>query len=116
MGRGNCTRVSHRGIKKKDMKITIQTPSVELGESLIFFVREKVGKLGDISDRIVEIRVILQLSAADIRRNKICEIIVIFGKELVVQKQAATFKEAVIVAIEVVRKQIIEKCKTAANP
>lgn len=91
------------------MKVLIQTPKVEAGKSLLDFVREKVGKLSDFSERLLEARVILKFSKSDIRENKICEIRgVISGNDLFVVKQASTFKEASMKAVDAMKRQITD--------
>jgi len=94
------------------MKITLQTPGVEIGQSLLIFIREKVEKLSEMFGPSIEIDVTLKLSRVDIRENKICAIrCEILGKQFFAEKRSATFKHAVVEALEISKKQIIENCK-----
>ncbi len=91
------------------MKIIIQTPNIAAGENLLAFVREKVGKLEGISDRLQEARVFLKVNKSDIRENKVCEIRgVIPGNDLFVERQATSFEEATLKAVEALRRQMTD--------
>lgn len=91
------------------MRIIIQSPRVLARETLLDFVREKVGKLEDISDRLQEARVTLKLNKSDIRENKVCEIRgVVSGTDLFAGRQAATFEEAALRAVDAIKRQMID--------
>lgn len=91
------------------MKIVIQTPNVAAGDNLLAFVREKVSKLEGISDRLLETRVFLKVNKSDIRENKVCEIRgVIPGNDLFAERQAASFEEATLKAVEALKRQITD--------
>ena len=80
------------------------------------FVREKIENINGICDQSMEINVTLKLSASNTRENKICEITcLISGKQLFTEKRSATFKDAIIEALEICKKQIIEKFKTVSR-
>jgi putative sigma-54 modulation protein len=91
------------------MRIFIQSPHVLAREQLLNFVKEKVGKLHDISDRLQEAKVLLKLNKSDVRENKICEIRgVISGNDLFAERQAATFEEATLMAVDAIRRQVTD--------
>ena len=89
------------------MKVIIQTPDVNAQQSLLDFVDEKVQKLSQFSERIIDARVTLRTDKSDNRENKFCEIKVgIPGNDLFVSKQAASFEEATLDAVDAMKRQI----------
>ena len=89
------------------MKIIIQTPDFKAQPELMDYVNEKVEKLGQFSDRILESRVLLKLDRSDTKDNKISEIkLVIPGNDLFASKQGKSFEEATAKAVEALRSQI----------
>jgi len=89
------------------MRIIIQAPDFKASEALTIFVNDNVGKLANLSNRILESRVFLKLDKSDTRENKICEIkLVIPGQDLFASKQSSSFEDAVVQAIEAVKPQI----------
>jgi ribosomal subunit interface protein len=91
------------------MKVIIQSPDIKAQESLLRFVNKKMEKLGRLSDRLQDARVVLKTDKSDSRENKVCEIrLVIPGNDLFTVKQAATFEEAVTKAYEAIKNQLAE--------
>jgi putative sigma-54 modulation protein len=89
------------------MKIIIQTPDFKAQPELTDFVNEKMEKLTQFTDRILEGRVLLKLDKSETRENKISEIrLVIAGNDLFASKQGKSFEEATIKAVEALRSQI----------
>ena len=89
------------------MKILIESPKIVVRESLLEFVREKVGKLALFSDSLMEARVTLKLKKAEGKQQKVCEIrSVIPGNDLFTSKQGENFEEAVLKAVEAAKRQI----------
>jgi putative sigma-54 modulation protein len=89
------------------MKIIIQTPDFKAQPELTDFVNEKVEKLTQFTDRILEGRVLLKLDKSETKENKISEIrLVIAGNDLFASKQGKSFEEATIKAVEALRSQI----------
>jgi putative sigma-54 modulation protein len=89
------------------MKIIIQTPDFKAQPELTDFVNEKMEKLTQFTDRILEGRVLLKLDKSETKENKISEIrLVIAGNDLFASKQGKSFEEATIKAVEALRSQI----------
>ena len=89
------------------MKIIIQTPDFKAQPALTDFVNEKVEKLSQFTDRILESRVLLKLDKSETKENKISEIrLVIAGNDLFAAKQGKSFEEATSKAVEALRSQI----------
>jgi putative sigma-54 modulation protein len=89
------------------MKIIIQTPDFKAQPELTDFVNEKMEKLTQFTDRILEGRVLLKLDKSETKENKVSEIrLVIAGNDLFASKQGKSFEEATIKAVEALRSQI----------
>lgn len=89
------------------MKIKIQSIHFTADKKLLTFVEEKVDKLFQFYDNIVDSEVFLRLDKSDNSENKIAEIkINTPGKTLFAKEQCKTFEEATDVAVEALRKQI----------
>jgi ribosomal subunit interface protein len=90
------------------MNILIQSPDVNPRETLKDLIDEKVGKLEQFSDRIMEARVLLKLDSSDTRENKVCEVkLIIPGNDLFAKRNAESFEEALSGVVEALRKQLI---------
>ena len=91
------------------MKVIIQTPGIAAQQPLLDLVNDKIQKLGEINERLIEARVILRLDNSDTRENKICEIrIGIPGNDLFAGKQAKSFEEALALSVDAMKRQIVE--------
>lgn len=72
------------------------------------FVEEKVDKLNQFYESIIESAVFLRLDKSEDKGNKITEIkISTPGKVLFAREQSKTFEEATDHAVEAIRKQIV---------
>ncbi len=86
---------------KTIMKINIQSLKFTAKEELLDFVKEKVGKLSRFNDKIISAEVTLQLDTANKLENKICDIrLIVPGYDDFVKKNAASFEEAVLNAVD----------------
>lgn len=89
------------------MKIKVQSIHFTADKKLLKFVEEKVDKLFQFYDSIIDSEVYLRLDKSDNSENKIAEIkINTPGKILFAKEQCKTFEEATDVAVEALRKQI----------
>ncbi len=89
------------------MKINIQTPGIKARPELVELVNLKVAKLGQLSDRILEARVLLKTDKSATRDNKVCEItLVIPGNDLFAKRQSETFEKALLSAVSTSKEQI----------
>ncbi len=89
------------------MKINIQTPGIKARSELVELVNLKVARLGQLSDRILEAKVLLKTDKSATRDNKVCEItLVIPGNDLFVKRQSETFEQAVLSAVSTSKEQI----------
>ena len=95
------------------MKMTIETPNFRARKGLLTLVFEKVGKLENISNRIMEARVYLKIDHSGGKENKSCEIkLILPGSDLFAAAQSDTFEDAIQQNIAAIKHRI-ERWKTA---
>ena len=99
------------------MRININAVHFKADKKLIAFINEKMGKLTQVFDGVIDSEVMLKLDNNESRDNKIAEIKVsIPGNNLYVKKQSSTFEESTDVAVEALRRQMKRyKDKTRGN-
>ena len=88
--------------------MTIETPEIQVGETLLSFVRGTVEKLGSVSSLMLAASVTLKVNNTNSRENMICQVrAVVSGKQLFAERHASTFKEAAMKAVEDMKRQLI---------
>ena len=89
------------------MNIQIHSVRFDADKKLIDFVNQKLGKLTQYGEDIVNVEVFLRLDNDSTRENKISEIkLDISGKPLFARRQSKTFEEATDGAVDALKKQI----------
>ena len=89
------------------MKVRVQSIHFDADEKLLQFVSDKVDKLTQFFDDIIDSEVFLRIDKSDSTANKIAEIrINTPGKTMFAKEQCKTFEEATDNAVEAIRKQI----------
>ena len=89
------------------MKVKVQSIHFDADEKLLVFVNDKVDKLTQFFDDIIDSEVFLRLDKSDSAENKIAEIkINTPGKTMFAKEQCKTFEEATDNAVEAMRRQI----------
>jgi len=89
------------------MKVKVQSIHFTADIKLLEFVEEKVEKLTQFYEDIIDSEVFLRLDKADEKSNKIAEIkINTPGKTHFAKEQCKTFEEATDSAVDSLRKQI----------
>ena len=97
------------------MKMTIETPNFRARKGLLSLVFEKVGKLENFSDSIMEAKVYLKIDHSGGKENKSCEIkLIILGNDLFAAAQSDTFEDALHQNIASIKHRI-ERWKTIKN-
>ncbi|MEP6949655.1 MAG: HPF/RaiA family ribosome-associated protein [Ginsengibacter sp.] len=87
------------------MKINLQSLHFKASKQLKEFVEEKVGKLFHLNEEILSADVTLMADDIKIKSNKICEIrLVVPGYDDFVKREAESFEEAVLNAVEALQK------------
>lgn len=89
------------------MKVLLNAVKFSPDEKLKLFVEEKVGKVERLLPDALQAEVNLKVEKPETNNNKIAEIrIVVRGNDLFVSKQADSFEEAVMLAIDALKTQI----------
>jgi len=92
------------------MKINLQSLHFKASDQLKEFVNEKVGKLFRLNEEILSAEVTLIADDIKIATNKICEIrLVVPGYDDFVKRDAESFEEAVLTAVEALQKVLTRK-------
>jgi putative sigma-54 modulation protein len=92
------------------MKINLQSLHFKASKQLKEFVDEKVGKLYHLNEDILSAEVTLFADDIKIKNNKVCEIrLVVPGYDDFVKKDAASFEEAVLDAVETLQEVLKRK-------
>ena len=90
-----------------DMKIDIQTLSFQANDKLLDFAEDKLNKLGQYSEQVMEAQMTLRIDRSGTRHNKFCQIrLVIPGYDLFASKQCQSFEEAILKACEALKQQM----------
>lgn len=89
------------------MKVLLNAVKFSPDEKLKVFVEEKVGKVERLLPDALQAEVNLKVEKPETNNNKIAEIrIVVRGNDLFVSKQADSFEEAVMLAIDALKTKI----------
>ena len=89
------------------MKVRVQSIHFDADQKLLQFVNDKVDKLTQFFDDIIDGEVFLRIDKSESAENKIAEIrIHTPGKTMFAKEQCRTFEEATDNAVEAMRKQI----------
>lgn len=89
------------------MKVKIHSLHFDADKKLIAFIEEKVQKLSQFFDHIIDSEVTLRLDKSSEADNKLVEIkLLIPGNDLFARKQCRTFEEATDLCCEALRKQV----------
>jgi len=89
------------------MNVKIQSVHFDADKKLVAFVEEKVNKLNQFHDGIIQAEVILKLDKDSHTENKIAELkLHISGDDLFAKRKCKTFEEAVDDCVEAIRKQV----------
>ena len=92
------------------METKVHSIHFKADQKLIEYTEDKVGKLALFNDHIVTAEVFLRLENTTDVENKVAEVkLLVPGKELFSKKQAKSFEEAVDLASEALRKQVVKE-------
>ena len=89
------------------MQVQVHSIHFDADQKLVNFIIQKLEKLSQFHNHIINSEVFLKLDNSDDRENKITEIKVsVPGKDLFVKKQSRSFEESTDNAVEALRRQI----------
>lgn len=99
------------------MKINLKTLKFSPKQHLTEFVNDKVGKLGRFDDKIISAEVTLYTQDGKHVDNKACDIRLLVPKnDLIAKRNATTFQEAILNAVETLQNQLTKKKQKSAHP
>ena len=89
------------------MNIIIKSVDFKAKDTLQFFIREKVGKLFNQSNRIIRANVLLRKEQKNNRENKLCEIrLEVPGNDHFVRLKTEVFEKSILEAVEKLQKML----------
>lgn len=89
------------------MRVNINAVHFKADKKLQAFIKEKMEKLTQVFDGVIDGEVSLKLDNTETRDNKIAEIrLVVPGTNLYARKQSKTFEESTDTAVEALRRQL----------
>ena len=89
------------------MRLNINAVHFKADKKLVEFIKEKMEKITQVFEGVIDTEVSLKVDNSDIRENKIAEIRVkIPGNNFYVKKQSATLEESADEAVEALRRQL----------
>ncbi len=94
------------------MNVTIQTVKFDADKKLNEFINAKLDKLDRFDDKIIDAEVILKLEKDSENGNKVATVkLNVPGEDMVAEKRAHTFEEAVDLCAEAIKSQISKRKK-----
>lgn len=100
------------------MQVNLKITSVhfDADQKLIEFIQNKVNKLGNVYDKIIDGEVILKVENSHDTENKVAEIkLLIPGNDIFAKKQCKSFEEATDTAVEALRRQLKKRKEKLRN-
>jgi len=92
------------------MKVSVQSVNFNIDMELVKYIEKKVNNLEKFSDNIVDAEVFLKVEKSSIKENKISELRVrLPGNDLVAKKQNKSFEEAVSLAVDAIKRQLLKR-------
>ena len=89
------------------MNVQIQSVHFDADKKLVGFINDKVNKLNQFHDGIIQAEVILKIDKDSHSENKIAELkLHIAGDDLFAKRKCKSFEEAVDDCLEAIRKQV----------
>lgn len=90
------------------MNIKIQSLHFDADKKLLEFIENKVSKLSQVADDIIDAEVILRIENAESNDNKVAEISINIphSSDIFARRQTKTFEESIDLATDALRRQL----------
>lgn len=89
------------------MKVQVQSVNFKVDHKLVDFIQQRMDKLEQFYDRIIDADVFLKVDNNPTRENKIVEVRMgVPGNDLMVKKECTSFEEATDLASDALRRQL----------
>ncbi|UCE94599.1 MAG: ribosome-associated translation inhibitor RaiA [Flavobacteriaceae bacterium] len=92
------------------MKVSVQSVNFNISNDLVNYIDKKVNNLEKFHDHIIDAEVYLKVQSTSEKENKMVDIrINLPGVDVVAKKQSKTFEEAVSLAADSVKRQLVKR-------
>ena len=92
------------------MKISVQSVNFNISQDLVNYIEKKVNNLEKFHDHIIGAEVYLKVQSTSEKDNKLVDIKMnLPGVDIVAKKQSKTFEEAVSMAADSVKRQLVKR-------
>jgi putative sigma-54 modulation protein len=92
------------------MKISVQSVNFNISRDLVNYIEKKVNNLEKFHDHIIGAEVFLKVQSTSEKENKMADIKMnLPGVDVVAKKQSKTFEEAVSLAADSVKRQLVKR-------
>ena len=92
------------------MKISVQSVNFNISKDLVNYIEKKVNNLEKFHDHIIGSEVYLKVQSTSEKDNKLVDIKMnLPGVDIVAKKQSKTFEEAVSMAADSVKRQLVKR-------
>lgn len=92
------------------MKVSVQSVNFNISNDLVNYIEKKVNNLEKFHDHIIGAEVYLKVQSTSEKENKIVDIkINLPGVDVVAKKHSKTFEEAVSLAADSVKRQLVKR-------
>lgn len=101
-------------LKKSIMKISVQSMGLTPHAPLEDHIENKLNKLDNYYDKIVDVKVFLKVENKSDKENKTVELVLaVPGEDIVVKKTTSSFEQSLDLCTEVAKKLLIKKKELA---
>ena len=92
------------------MKVSVQSVNFNISNDLVNYIEKKVNNLEKFHDHIIGAEVFLKVQSTSEKENKMVDIKMnLPGIDVVAKKQSKTFEEAVSLAADSVKRQLVKR-------
>ena len=92
------------------MKVSVQSVNFNISNDLVNYIEKKVNNLEKFHDHIIGAEVFLKVQSTSEKENKIVDMKMnLPGVDVVAKKQSKTFEEAVSLAADSVKRQLVKR-------
>lgn len=97
------------------MKLQIQSIHFDADQKLLDFIQKKLDKLETFYDRITDGDVYLRVENEEIKNKSVHVKLFLPGTSIMTKEQASSFEEAVDMAVESLKRQLVKQKEKMSN-
>lgn len=92
------------------MKISVQSVNFNISKDLVNYIEKKVNNLEKFHDHIIGAELYLKVQSSSEKENKLVDVKMnLPGLDIVAKKQSKTFEEAVSLALDSIKRQLVKR-------